>query len=124
MNNKKGPRKLREHEHFLFEQIGTCLDQVIHLVLYGASPEVAGAIENQSKTIQPQQHSLDNQKNLLGPKSTSQFYDVNSQSTPSASASPPTPSTCNLLSAFAQEYSAAVVKARQEQSHTDVVFVV
>ena len=116
--------QLREQEHFLFEQMGTCLDQVTHLVLYGATPEAAGAIENQSKTIRQQQYSLHNQKNLLGPKSTSQFYDVNSQPTPSASASPPTPSTCNLLSAFAQENVAAVVKARQEQSQTAVVDVV
>ena len=116
--------QLREHEHFLFEQMGTCLDQVTHLVLYGATPEAAGAIENQSKTIQQQHHSLDNQKNLLGPKSRSQFYDVNLQPTPSASASPPKPSTCNLLSAFAQENVAAVVKARHEQSQTAVVDVV
>ena len=116
--------QLREQEHFLFEQMGTCLDQVTHLVLYGTSPEAAGAIENQSKTIQQQQHSLDNQKNLLGPKSMSQFYDVNTQSTTPASASSPTPSTCNLLSAFAQENVAAVVNARQEQSQTAVVDVV
>ena len=118
------PPQLRDQEHFLFEQMGTCLDQVTHLVLYVASPEAAGAIENQSKTIQQQQHSLDNQKNLLGPKSTSQFYKVNSQPTHSASASPPTPSTCNLLSAFAQENVAAVVKARQERSQTAVLDVV
>ena len=85
------------------------------------SPEAAGAIENQSKTIQQQQHSLDNEKNLLGPKNTSQFYDVNAQPTPPASASSPTASTCNLLSASAQENVAAVVKARQEQSQTAVV---
>ena len=106
--------QLRDQEHLLFEQMGTSLDQVTHLVLFGASPEAAGAIENQSKTIQQQQHSLDNQRNLLGPKSTSQFYDVSSQPTPSAGASPPTPSTCNLLSAFAQENVAAVVEGRQE----------
>ena len=93
-------------------------------MLYGASSEGAGAIENQSKTIQQQQHSLDNQKNLLGPKSTSEFYDVGSQPPPPAGASPPTTSTCNLLSAFAQENVATVVKARQEHSQTAVVDVV
>ena len=116
--------QLRKQKHFLFEQMGTCLDQVTHLVLYGTGPEAAQAIEHQSKTIQQQQHSLDNQKNLSGPKSASQFYDVNSQPTPSASAFPPTPSMCNLLSAFAQQNVAAVVKAREEQSPTAVVDVV
>ena len=100
--------QLRDEEHFLFEQMGTCLDQVTHLVVHGASPEAARTIENQSKTIQQQQQSLDDQKSLLGPRSTSQFYDISSQPTPPAGASPPTPSTCNLLSAFAQENVVAV----------------
>ena len=62
----------------MFEHMGTCLDQVPHLVVHGASPEAAGTIENQGNTIQQQQQSLQNQKNLLGPKPTSQFYNVNS----------------------------------------------
>ena len=43
--------QLRDQEHFLFEQVGRCLDQVTHLVVHGASSEAVGTIENQGKTI-------------------------------------------------------------------------